>query len=117
MENPVKVFATEQQFQSACVMWFNQNYTSKRKLLHCNNNNSHDKRSGNVAKALGVVPGVSDLELICDGMVVFIELKIGKGTHSPDQKEFQALLEERGHVYVVIRTMEDFKSLVNAYMK
>lgn len=107
-----QVFQTEQQFQAACVMWFNNEFPTKRKALHCNNNNSHDRRSGVIAKAVGVVSGVSDLELVAPGSVIFIELKLPGKKQSEDQIKFMNYVLECGLPYVLFEYIEDFKSFV-----
>lgn len=106
---------TETQLQAKCVEWYHNEFrfTPWKKMLHCNNNNSHNNISGNKAKALGVVPGVSDLELICPtGRVVFIELKIPGGVQSNDQIEFMNEVQSRGHSYLIIFSFEDFKNTI-----
>ena len=107
-----KVYATEQQFQADCVSWFNYEFPSERKSLHCNNNNSADRRSGNVAKAMGVVKGVADLELLIFGGVAFIELKLPGKTQSEDQIKFEQLCISKRILYFVVETLEQFKKLV-----
>lgn len=105
---------TEEQLQAKCVAWYWNEYrfTTWKRMLHCNNNNSHNKIAGNIAKAMGVVAGVSDLELIMYGRTLYIELKLPHGTQSDEQKEFQAAVEERGHRYIIVRTFEHFKDII-----
>lgn len=77
-------------------------------------NNSHDAISGNRAKSVGVVKGVSDLELIGNGGVVwFIELKLPGRSQSEEQKDFERKLSDRGHIYVIVETLDEFKKIVN----
>ena len=108
-----KKYATEQQFQADCVLWFNQEFPNERKSLHCNNNNSHDRIRGNIAKAMGVIAGVSDLELLCNnGVVAFIELKLPGKKQSDDQIKFEELCLRKRHLYFLIETLSDFKRIV-----
>ncbi len=74
-------------------------------------NNSHNRVAGNRAKAVGVVPGVSDLEFVWY-KVYFIELKTETGKQSDEQKDFEAKVERLGHVYLVIRSFEQFKTTI-----
>lgn len=107
--------ATEAQLQAACIAWYWNKYrfTSWKRMLHCNNNNSHNTIAGNIAKAMGVVAGVSDLELIMfGGRTLYIELKVGKGIQSEEQKEFEAAVRERGHDYIILKTLDDFKAII-----
>jgi hypothetical protein len=52
-------------------------------------------------------PGGSDLVGVFRGRAVFIELKTPIGRQSKEQKQFQQLVERKGAVYVVIRSVED----------
>lgn len=45
------------------------------------------------------------------GSAVMIELKNAKGKQSKDQILWQELLESQGFMYVVIRSLEEFKQL------
>jgi hypothetical protein len=65
-------------------------------------------------KALGVVEGVADFELVSDGRVDFIEMKTDIGKQSAAQKEFQRMVNERGHYYHIVRTVEEFKNLIKS---
>lgn len=107
------VFKTEHQFQAACVLWHSQTFPEDRGMLHCNMNNSYNAVEGNKAKALGVVPGVSDLEYIAEfGVVWFIELKIPGKTQSEEQIKFMNKVRSRGHHYIIIETLEEYKALI-----
>lgn len=113
----MKVYATEHQFQADCVMWFHNEYPKHRKMLHCNDNNSYNKIEGNKKKALGVVAGVSDLELILyAGVVMFIELKLPGKLQSIEQIDFMNMVTDRGHMYCVIDNIEAFKSLIKSML-
>lgn len=113
---------SEEQFQAECTQWFHNTYPLLRGMLFAVDNNvSHrlDARTraieGNRKKAVGIIPGVSDLVMIGNGAVYFIELKLDKGFQSPEQKEFQRKVEERGHFYCVIRPpVSNFKELIYA---
>jgi len=99
--------------QAACVLWFNHTYrfTHNRMLFHVDNN-SWNSIVGAKKKALGVVQGPSDLVFVGDKEVYFIEMKTLKGTQSPEQLDFQLKVEERGHIYIIIRTLEQFKRFI-----
>jgi hypothetical protein len=103
---------TEEQMQAAIVMWFNQEFPSERRMLHCNNNNSVNRIAGNKAKAVGVVAGVSDLEWIDYFQTVYIELKLPNGTQSDEQIDFERKVRERGHQYIIIRSVSEFQSWI-----
>lgn len=81
-------------------------------MLHCNNNNSHNRIKGSLNAAMGVVPGPSDLELVCSGYVLFLECKTPTGTQDQPQKDFQKKVEFLGHKYVIFRSLEQFKQII-----
>lgn len=103
---------TEEQIQASCFQWHWNTYPTERRMLHHNNNNSVNKIAGNRVKALGVVAGISDFELVTLGSVVFIEMKTAVGSLSSDQKLFKAKVESYGHIYVVIRSLDDFQNFI-----
>jgi VRR-NUC domain len=108
---------TEEQMQAKCVEWFHNNYIKHRGMLHCNNNNSHNKIAGNKARSLGVYPGVSDLELLLDGgEVVFIELKIEGGKHSDAQIAWKSKIISAGFLYLTAFSFEEFKKIILKYI-
>jgi hypothetical protein len=80
-------------------------------LFHVDNNSSNSI-TGNQKKSVGVVRGISDLVLVCKGLVVFIEMKTEKGVQSTHQLGFERRLLERGHIYRVIRSEEEFKDFI-----
>lgn len=106
-------YMSEQQMQVFCVRWFSDYFPSERGMLHCNNNNSSSRVEGNKNKALGVTPGVSDLELVMKhGQVAFIELKLAKGKLSEDQIKWRQKVMQRGHLYMTAFSFEEFKKII-----
>ena len=106
---------SEISMQSKCVQWYwNEfRFTSNKRMLHCNMNNSFNRIAGAIAKSLGVVSGVSDCEFIDYGGVTwYIEFKLPGGKQSPEQIEFQKEVEARGHKYIIIYSFEEFKSFI-----
>jgi hypothetical protein len=57
-------------------------------------------------KAKGMRKGISDLTVIGNGRIVFLELKTGKGTQQQAQKIFQNKVEQNGFVYMLARSTE-----------
>jgi len=106
--------AAEQSLQIACVEWYNYQYPDQR--LYSNYNNPRSKISGAIAKRMGLRAGVADLSLLTNGgRIVFIELKTAKGRQSSKQKDFQSLCDLIGAPYHLVRCLEEFIELINAY--
>jgi len=63
-------------------------------------------------KAMGSVPGVSDLVYLRPGgKPLLLELKLSEGSQSPDQKKWEAAVRKAGYDYRVIRSLDEFKGL------
>lgn len=65
------------------------------------------------AKSIGLRAGVSDMVLVLPGKVVFLEVKTATGTTSHLQDVFRDRVTELGHQYVVVRSVEDVKNLLD----
>lgn len=63
--------------------------------------------------ATGIRPGVSDFVLVWY-KIHFIELKIIGGRQSPDQKEFERKVTEKGHLYHLVWTDDQFMDLIKS---
>ncbi len=101
---------SEDQLQSTCFQWHWNNYPDERGMLFHVNQKARNAIEGNRMKAMGVVPGVSDM-IYLKGPV-FIEMKTEDGKQSPDQKRFQKLTESLGFKYGIVRTFEQFIELI-----
>lgn len=55
----------------------------------------------------GVTAGVSDLILVLNGVVVFLELKAGRNKQQETQKLFEKKVKGLGHQYYVVRSLDD----------
>ncbi|SEA59515.1 VRR-NUC domain-containing protein [Arachidicoccus rhizosphaerae] len=104
---------TESRLQADITQWFWNTYPEHRGMLFHVNNKARNAIEGNKFKAMGVVKGVSDLVLVLpQGRILFIELKTPTGSQEAAQKEWQAKVQERGHNYIIIRSLEEFKALI-----
>ena len=117
--------------QIQCVSWFRYQYKAYGKLLIHPRNEAGASASRRVAidAAAGVVPGVPDLLLLLPArfneaeeptlyFALGIELKFGHtNNQTPAQKEYQCLMESAGYRYVVVRSLEEFQTVVNEYMR
>ena len=106
---------SESALQAMCFQWHWNTYPNQRGLLHANNNNSENAIKGSLNKAIGVVQGVADMEYNINGHTVFIEMKTVNGTQSKAQKAFQSVVVSHGFPYHIVRSFEEFKTLINHY--
>ena len=61
---------------------------------------------------IGLYPGCSDLIFTFLGKHIYCEIKTSTGVVSKNQKKFEKHIKEVGHLYVVIRSLEEFQSLL-----
>jgi len=60
-----------------------------------------------VLVGMGVHPGFADLLVICDGRVLFLELKSLKGRLSPAQEAFRDAVLAQGFGWALVRSLDD----------
>lgn len=66
-----------------------------------------DEHSGTKRRVGIGNPGGSDLVGMWNGQAVFLEIKTPIGKQSPEQKRFQQLVESKGGVYALLRSVDD----------
>ena len=128
----------ESRLQQQFVYWFRTQYPEYAMLMThpINEGSGHseiDRKRQAIHKAEGTVAGVTDLLLFLpaeyrkpfghDGMeLVFhyhglgIEWKTPTGRQSQEQKDFQKMFEAAGYKYVVVRTLDEGREVVNDYI-
>lgn len=110
MSRPLSI-KSEDRIQQECYMWFHNEYPDLRGLLfHPPNGGARNAREGAKFKTMGVYPGVSDFILLHAGRAYCIELKNSIGVQSKVQKEWEEAVKNQGFYYVVVRSLEEFKS-------
>ena len=127
--------------QQGAVKWFNLQYPQYRGLLvHIPNEGRRTIKvingrpvcvSGAKLKAEGLVKGAADLVLfvpnkyfhgLClETKVELFDYSTGKEKktktyQSPEQKEWQALVESQGYRYEVYRNIDEFRKIVLGYL-
>ena len=63
-------------------------------------------------KATGLMAGVSDLIILRQNEAIFVEVKTDVGRQSDKQKSFQEQVESLGFRYILVRSLEDFKTQI-----
>lgn len=106
----------EESIQTACVNWFRLAFP--RYLCFAEpNGGSRNKLEAINMKRAGVLAGVSDLILVADHAILFVEMKTETGKQSAYQKKFQADVERLGFGYEVCRSLQDFQRTVERWLK
>ena len=109
----------ENKIQSSAVQWFTNNYCLKHHNPKCIifsvPNEAIQKMAWkqiNTFKAMGLKSGVSDVIVLLEGKVLFVEFKTEKGAQSDNQKRFQEDVQALGFEYHICRSLEGFQELV-----
>jgi len=120
----------EAQLQSECVRWFRYQYKDHAMLLFAiPNGGSRNIIEATNLKRQGVVAGVADMflaipryennwyGLTCTHNGFFIEFKYGKNGQTTEQKNFQIEVEQQGYLYALVNSFDQFKELIETYLK
>jgi hypothetical protein len=104
----------EDVLQAKIVVWFKNEYqiNGKGVIFSVPNGGSRNVIEAKKLKATGLLAGVSDLIIVLESKVLFIELKTDVGIQSDTQKKFQNLVTNLNHEYHIIRSLEQFKELI-----
>lgn len=107
---------TESRIQQDCIRYFRNMYCLKHHkpqlIMFSVPNEGKDLREQLKKKATGLMKGVSDTVIVFPNKVVFCEFKDLKGKQRPDQKLFQDKIILLGHDYWVVRSIKEFKELI-----
>ena len=104
----------EDALQAKIVVWFKNNYQMHGKglIFSCPNGGTRNIVEAKKLKETGLMAGVSDLIVLLETKILFVELKIEKGIQSDAQKLFETRIINLGYEYHLIRDLETFKSLI-----
>lgn len=123
----------ESNLQAACVRWFRLQYPGlARMYISVPNGVPLGRASAAQFLREGLTAGAADtLLLVARGpwhglaiefKIEYTEYKAGRKTtrrsyQEPEQREWQAAVEAQGWRYEVVRTVEDFISLITEYLR
>lgn len=112
----------ESELQRHCVAWFRSQYREYKLVLFAVPNGGHrDATEAKIMQAEGVTPGVADLLLLVarggyHGLCIEMKVASSSSRQSPRQREWQQAIESQGYRYVVARSLDEFRQVVNEYM-
>lgn len=115
----VGIWKSEAEYQAACFKRFDRDYPSLRGRLIMIYNNPPNAIMGALLKSMGLRKGASDHAFFYSySKIAFIEYKIDYRKQTPEQEEFQAMVESLGFEYYVLNgDVEDFIDLITLLMK
>lgn len=104
---------SESKIQQEIVMWYRNKFctikNNPRHLIFSVPNEGKDIKEQMSKKSTGLLSGVSDLIVVRPEGVYFVEVKDEKGKQKPNQEAFERTVNEMGYVYLLVRSLEDFK--------
>lgn len=112
----------ESELQRTCVRYFRLQYPKHALMLFAvPNGGGRSRIEAAIMKAEGVTAGVSDLLLLearggWGALCIELKWRSKDSRQSKSQEEWQAATEAVGNRYVVCRSFEEFKSVVDDYM-
>ena len=111
----------EANMQEAAVKWFRYSYPDYQNLLISvpNGGYRNKREAGNLLKQ-GIVRGCPDLLLAVPkkGFAgLWIEMKAPKGRLTPHQTEMLLTLEKVGYMTHVCYSLDEFRSIVQKYLR
>ena len=106
----------ESDIQQACVTWFSLAYP-KYVIFSVPNGGSRNLREAANLKKEGALAGVSDLVIVAERTVLFVEMKSPKGRQQETQKIFQRNVERLGHRYCICHSLKEFQLSVVRWIK
>lgn len=107
----------EDQIQAEIYQWYNNTFCLASHDPQCiifsvPNGGTRNIKEALLLKATGVVAGVSDLIVIKQNEIIFVEVKTDIGNQSKQQKDFQRKVQKLGFKYILVRSLEDFKKQI-----
>lgn len=106
----------ESKIQQGMVQWFRAQYP-RYICAAIPNGGFRNPHEAAIMRSEGVLAGFSDLIVIAEGNVLFVEVKAAKGKQSPKQEVFQADVERLGFQYSVCRSLDDFRFTVMRWLR
>lgn len=104
---------TETQIHIAIYHWI-KTVSPSTICLHVPNGGLRSKREAAKLKAMGVLPGVPDLILICEApgpCLAFLEIKAPRAYLTPEQKLFISRIDAMGVPYAVVRSIDEVRTI------
>lgn len=106
----------ESQIQRQMVAWFRLQYP-RYIIAAVPNGGRRNALEAKIMKGEGVLAGFSDLVIIADRNVLFVEVKTKDGRQSENQKTFQTNIERLGFEYKICRSLSSFQLTIENWLK
>ena len=108
---------SESTLQAQCFQHAWNYYPQTRRLLCYNLNNSKNKVDGARNKAMGLIPGRSDMVFYWKGCAYMIEFKQPGERQSKKQEEWEQLVTSQGFTYAIVTSLDEFMELIRGIVE
>ena len=106
----------ESNIQQAVVQWFRLQYP-RYVMAAIPNGGFRNAKEAAIMQHEGVLAGFSDLIVIAEHNVLFLEMKTPDGRQSEKQKDFQEKVSKLGFEYVICRSFEQSVLAIERWLK
>lgn len=106
----------ESGIQQAIVQWFRLQYP-RYIIAAIPNGGFRNAKEATIMKREGILAGFSDLIIIAEHNVLFLEVKTPDGRLSEKQKEFQRKVCALGFEYIVCRSFDESALAIERWLK
>lgn len=106
----------ESKIQQAVVRWFRLQYP-KYIIAAVPNGGYRNTKEAAIMQREGILAGFSDLMIIAQHNVLFLEMKTKDGLQSDKQKEFQNKVSRLGFEYIICRSFEQSVLAIERWLK
>ncbi len=106
----------ESKIQQAVVRWFRLQYP-KYIIAAVPNGGYRNTKEAAIMQREGILAGFSDLMIIAQHNVLFLEMKTKDGLQSDKQKEFQNKVSMLGFEYIICRSFEQSVLAIERWLK
>lgn len=106
----------ESKIQQAVVRWFRLQYP-KYIIAAVPNGGYRNTKEAAIMQREGILAGFSDLMIIAQHNVLFVEMKTKDGLQSDKQKEFQNKVSRLGFEYIICRSFEQSVLAIERWLK
>jgi hypothetical protein len=108
----------EQAFHQQVARYINAAYPGLLWFHSPNSSGNRGARLGGILKSMGVLAGVPDISIVLpNGTAAFIELKAGKGSLSPAQKEFRERAQSHGAFWAQARSIQEIEDQLQKWLQ
>lgn len=106
----------ESAIQQSCVAWFRAKFPLYVIFSVPNGGSRNSLEAANLKKE-GALAGASDLVIVAERAILFVEMKSSKGRQQESQKDFQEKVERLGHQYSICHSLKEFQLTIERFIK